>query len=179
MALAALTGSEDGGTVLDEELGKFLAGGSSISSLASSLDLRGTLLHWGTPSKAPRGSGACGGDGGGTRPTKRHRFEIDPRKSCWFCLSSPTCENHLIVDIGSSIYLCMPKGPCDDHHALIVPISHDANQDSDTNIGIFADANLTAEAEQLKTMLKAFAKEVLQKDLLIYERAIPTKGGYQ
>ena len=28
-------------------------------------------------------------------------------------------------------------------------------------------------------MLKAFAKEVLQKDLLIYERAIPTKGGYQ
>ena len=73
----------------------------------------------------------------------------------------------------------MPKGPCDDHHSLIVPISHDANQDSNTNIGIFADANLTTEAEQLKTMLKAFAKEVLQKDLLIYERAIPTKGGYQ
>ena len=172
MGLAAVTGSEDGGIVLEDELSK---AGDSIKS--ASFDLRGTSIYWGTPSKAPKDGG--GGDGVNGRPTKRHRFEIDPRKDCWFCLSSPSCENHLIVDIGSSIYLCMPKGACNDHHALIVPISHDANQDSSKNIGIYADAGLTAEAEQLKTILKKFAKDVLQKDLLIYERAIPTKGGYQ
>ena len=171
MGLAAVTGSEDGGVVLDDELSK---AGDSIKS--ASLDLRGTSIYWGTPSKAPKDGG---GDGDNGRPTKRHRFEIDPRKDCWFCLSSPSCENHLIVDIGSSVYLCMPKGACNPHHALIVPISHDANQDSSKNIGIYADAGLTAEAEQLKTLLKKFAKDVLQKDLLIYERAIPTKGGYQ
>ena len=171
MGLAAVTGSEDGGVVLDDELSK---AGHSIKS--ASLDLRGTSIYWGTPSKAPKDGG---GDGDNGRPTKRHRFEIDPRKDCWFCLSSPSCENHLIVDIGSSVYLCMPKGACNPHHALIVPISHDANQDSSKNIGIYADAGLTAEAEQLKTLLKKFAKDVLQKDLLIYERAIPTKGGYQ
>jgi len=30
----------------------------------------------------------------------RVRYPPDSRSSCWFCLASPTCEKHLLVNIG-------------------------------------------------------------------------------
>ncbi|XP_010545352.1 PREDICTED: zinc finger CCCH domain-containing protein 64 [Tarenaya hassleriana] len=45
-------------------------------------------------------------------------------KECWFCLSSPNVESHLIVSIGESFYCALPKGSLVGDHALIIPIEH-------------------------------------------------------
>ena len=32
------------------------------------------------------------------------------QQECWFCLSSGTCEKHLITNVGDELYLTLPKG---------------------------------------------------------------------
>ncbi|KAJ3112405.1 hypothetical protein HDU96_004584 [Phlyctochytrium bullatum] len=45
---------------------------------------------------------------------------------CWFCLSNPKLEKHLIVDIGSEVYIALAKGGLSEWggHLLIVPLGH-------------------------------------------------------
>ncbi|CAH2069692.1 unnamed protein product [Thlaspi arvense] len=45
-------------------------------------------------------------------------------RECWFCLSSPSVESHLIVSVGESFYCALPKGSLVDDHILIIPIEH-------------------------------------------------------
>lgn len=55
-------------------------------------------------------------------------------KSCWFCLSNPDLEKHLIVSIGSEMYATLAKGPVTSSsdansipgggHVLLIPITH-------------------------------------------------------
>ncbi|XP_023645490.1 zinc finger CCCH domain-containing protein 64 [Capsella rubella] len=45
-------------------------------------------------------------------------------KECWFCLSSPSVESHLIVSVGESFYCALPKGSLVEDHILIIPIEH-------------------------------------------------------
>ncbi|XP_073953770.1 CWF19-like protein 1 isoform X2 [Choristoneura fumiferana] len=59
---------------------------------------------------------------GGDNPEKKRR-EFDP-DSCWFCLSSPTVEKHLVICVGTHCYLALPKGPLTPDHVLILPITH-------------------------------------------------------
>merc|ERR1712223_883439 len=47
-----------------------------------------------------------------------------PTGPCWFCLSSPEVEKHLVVSIGDHAYLALPKGPLNENHLLILPIAH-------------------------------------------------------
>ncbi|CAG9564051.1 unnamed protein product [Danaus chrysippus] len=54
---------------------------------------------------------------------ERKRKEFDP-DTCWFCLSSPSVEKHLVISVGSHCYLALPKGPLTPHHVLILPIAH-------------------------------------------------------
>ena len=160
MALAAVTGNTDGGRLLDDEASKAPSSGHALNN---------TVVYWAHSSKTTRASREC------EREPKRPRFAPDSRTDCWFCLASPACERHLILSIGDIAYVTMPKGPCNEHHALIVPVTHSS---SDGKIGIFSDAVLTAEVEEIKAKLRSYASDVLDKDLFIYERAIPTKGGY-
>jgi len=44
--------------------------------------------------------------------------------SCWFCLSSPQAEKHLIISVGDHSYLALCKGGLINHHLLILPIGH-------------------------------------------------------
>ncbi|KAJ3039402.1 hypothetical protein HDV00_012278 [Rhizophlyctis rosea] len=46
--------------------------------------------------------------------------------TCWFCLSNPDLEKHLIISIGSEVYVALAKGGLLDWggHVLIVPIAH-------------------------------------------------------
>ncbi|XP_055380214.1 CWF19-like protein 1 homolog [Condylostylus longicornis] len=60
---------------------------------------------------------------GNKTPYKKARMEIDLEK-CWFCLSSPNVEKHLIVSIGNNFYVAFPKGPLNDFHVLILSITH-------------------------------------------------------
>ncbi|CAH0724407.1 unnamed protein product, partial [Brenthis ino] len=54
---------------------------------------------------------------------ERKKKEFDP-DTCWFCLSSPTVEKHLVISVGSHCYLALPKGPLTPYHVLILPITH-------------------------------------------------------
>jgi len=43
---------------------------------------------------------------------------------CWFCLSSPEVEKHLIVSVGEHSYLALAKGGLTSDHIMILPIGH-------------------------------------------------------
>ncbi|CAI9269023.1 unnamed protein product [Lactuca saligna] len=45
-------------------------------------------------------------------------------KECWFCLSSPNVESHLITSVGKNCCCALAKGPLVQHHVLILPIEH-------------------------------------------------------
>ncbi|WFD23770.1 hypothetical protein MEQU1_002464 [Malassezia equina] len=76
------------------------------------------------PTEAPESS----------RRRRRKVQAVDPDQ-CWFCLSNPALEKHLIVSVGSECYVALPKGqlPVSSEattpvpgggHVLIVPIAH-------------------------------------------------------
>lgn len=43
---------------------------------------------------------------------------------CWFCLSCPNVEKHLIISVGEHFYLALAKGPINDYHILILSVTH-------------------------------------------------------
>ncbi|XP_023341614.1 CWF19-like protein 1 [Eurytemora carolleeae] len=47
-----------------------------------------------------------------------------PVGPCWFCLSSPEVEKHLIVSVGEHSYLALAKGALTPDHVMILPIGH-------------------------------------------------------
>ncbi|KAI8811766.1 CwfJ C-terminus 1-domain-containing protein-like protein [Cladochytrium replicatum] len=47
----------------------------------------------------------------------------DPTQ-CWFCLSNPTLESHLVVSINAETYVTVAKGALTSHHVLVIPIAH-------------------------------------------------------
>ncbi|XP_042057681.1 zinc finger CCCH domain-containing protein 64-like [Salvia splendens] len=49
---------------------------------------------------------------------------LNRSKECWFCLSSPNLESHLITSIGEHCYCALAKGPLVQDHVLIIPIEH-------------------------------------------------------
>ncbi|BFG05225.1 CWF19-like protein 1 homolog [Drosophila madeirensis] len=54
---------------------------------------------------------------------KRRMQELDQEK-CWFCLSSPDVEKHLIITVGERFYLALAKGPINRHHVMILSTKH-------------------------------------------------------
>lgn len=48
-------------------------------------------------------------------------------KDCWFCLSSPNLESHLIISVGENIYCALAKGPLVQDHVLVIPVEHMPN----------------------------------------------------
>lgn len=54
---------------------------------------------------------------------KRQRQVFDQEK-CWFCLSSPDVEKHLVITVGEDFYLALPKGPINENHVLLLSINH-------------------------------------------------------
>lgn len=148
-------------------------------------------LYWakGRPTNPPP-HGQGGGDGDNDRHGhgfQRQHFPPDARTDCWFCLASPSCERHLIVSVFEGLYVAMPKGPINDNHALIVPVSHvntDGGEEDGKKgkaagkVGALQDPSIADEVESIKSKLRRHAWDVLNKDLFVFERAIPTRGGY-
>jgi Diadenosine tetraphosphate (Ap4A) hydrolase and other HIT family hydrolases len=172
MALATLTGSTDGGLVGTD------AASSTISSDEKLSVIKEIQLWWARPKDTSSGKNV---DSKGFR-FHSHHFPLDARKDCWFCLASPTCEKHLIVSVLDYCYITMPKGPVNQNHALIVPVNHSANEGNNniSVIGAFLDPTpgAIADIERAKEKLRAYAREELNMDLFVFERAIPTRGGY-
>ncbi|KAL7189266.1 hypothetical protein ACSBR1_039003 [Camellia fascicularis] len=64
---------------------------------------------------------------GNTFPNRRPgsgNANADRPRDCWFCLSSPSLESHLITSIGEHYYCALAKGPLIEDHVLIIPVEH-------------------------------------------------------
>eukprot|EP01116_Phalansterium_solitarium_P006079 TRINITY_DN18392_c0_g1_i1.p1 TRINITY_DN18392_c0_g1~~TRINITY_DN18392_c0_g1_i1.p1 ORF type:complete len:286 (-),score=68.60 TRINITY_DN18392_c0_g1_i1:73-876(-) len=59
----------------------------------------------------------------GRRRQRDVRPAFDP-SSCWFCLSNPAVETHLVVSVGTEAYIALAKGGLVGEHCLIIPIQH-------------------------------------------------------
>lgn len=104
----------------------------------------------------------------------RNRYaiqQVDPKEAasiaanCWFCLSNPKLEKHLLVHIGEDLYLAMPKGSVSSDSLMILPITHMQS------LIQFTDAMWKELHHMLNNVLKpVFAKE--NKSLLLMERFI-------
>lgn len=55
---------------------------------------------------------------------KRRNTVSNTHQPCWFCLSSPNLDTHLVVSVGDNFYCALAKGPLVEEHVLIVPIEH-------------------------------------------------------
>jgi len=170
MAIATLTGSTDGGIVLKERMAKETDWSDTMLEIQ---------LWW-----SKRRDFSIDNDQSDQILSRfrKHHFPPDARKDCWFCLASPTCEKHLIVNVYDSCYITMPKGPVNQHHTLIVPVNHSSEETGGRKriLGAFLDPSpaVEKEVEQTKKKLRQHAREILQKELFVFERAIPTRGGY-
>ncbi|KAG2832073.1 hypothetical protein JG687_00002341 [Phytophthora cactorum] len=99
---------------------------------------------------------------------RNNRPVVEDRTECWFCLSTPTLERHLIVSIGQEAYLAMPKGAICGDHLLIVPIAHE-----DSTLKLSEDT--WREMERFKAALRRyFASQ--DKELLVIDRNVATLG---
>lgn len=76
-------------------------------------------------------------------------------EKCWFCLSSPDVEKHLIITIGEHFYLALAKGPINKYHVMILSTKH-----------VPCAAQLSSEdweeLDKFKTALKKFFKSLGQ-----------------
>lgn len=174
MAIASLTGHPDGGIILAESLQKYLPKNKLgiLMSMTSKGNLNENLsLFWAKGKSEPKHFSKSQN---GTQ-----RYPKDSRTDCWFCLASPTCENHLIITVKESVYIAMPKGAMDDFHSLIIPFAHSYasnNEESDDNEEQKeSKAVVLKEISSVKNKLADFARNVLKKELFIFERAVSTK----
>lgn len=79
------------------------------------------------------GNGRSHGQEGGRRGKRRHVAPPTPSE-CFFCLSNPSCEQHMICSIGEDSYMTIAKGPLTTrttfkdldfpNHLLIMPLEH-------------------------------------------------------
>lgn len=115
--------------------------------------------------------------GGGGRRNKRARGPMEPGE-CYFCLSNPQCESHMIGSIGNEAYLTTAKGPLPlpttfpdlgpsfPGHILIIPVSHIPTISSIEDAT--ARSNVEVEMQKyrtaLHTMLVSLSKEASDAD---------------
>jgi len=187
IVLATLTGSIEGGDLLVNEL--------KLQGLPIE-DLHGAQLWWALSKNKefdPKPENRV------RHNFQNHHYPLDARTDCWFCLASPTCEHHLILNVYDTCYVTMPKGSLDDYHALIVPVNHvgikvldeegrtrveeseeERIQNYFNKLGVYTYTNplVIQEIEAAKDKVYRHTKEILGKDIFFFERAFPTYRGY-
>lgn len=105
------------------------------------------------------------------RPVKRKKI-VAPSE-CFFCLSNPDVETHMIVSIGTYAYLTIAKGPVTkpsnglsfSGHAIIVPIKHIPTVRSDNED--YLNSPIYQEITKFKTSLVEAFSNVLSHIKLI------------
>ncbi|KAL4397560.1 hypothetical protein AHAS_Ahas01G0204100 [Arachis hypogaea] len=91
-------------------------------------------------------------------PSRRPGSENTRSKECWFCLSSPNVESHLIISIGENYYLALAKGPLVEDHVLIVPVEH---MPSTLSLSSESEVELCRFQNSLQRYCKSQGKEVI------------------
>ncbi|KAK2987540.1 hypothetical protein RJ640_021594 [Escallonia rubra] len=95
---------------------------------------------------------------GETRRPGSSRANATRSNECWFCLSSPNVESHLITSIGEHCYCALAKGPLVQDHVLILPVEHLPNTLSSPPE---CEAELVRFQDSLKVYFKNQEKEVV------------------
>lgn len=95
---------------------------------------------------------------------KTPAIQIDEKNPCWFCLSSPNVEKHLIISIGEHCYLTLAKGGLSDEHFLIIPIEHIESTVSERN-----SKELLIELENFKQSIANYFQDQ-SKCVVFFER---------
>ncbi|PWA76004.1 cwfJ-like family protein / zinc finger (CCCH-type) family protein [Artemisia annua] len=92
--------------------------------------------------------------------TYKHTLQEERSRSreCWFCLSSPNVESHLITSVGENCYCAIAKGPLVQDHVLILPIEHLPNTLSSPPE---CEVELVRFQNSLKAYFKSHKKEVV------------------
>ena len=99
----------------------------------------------------------------------RKRPRIAARQDCWFCLSSPACEQHLLISVGEQIYLTLPKGGLTNGHTLLVPIEHVDRIESQL---------IVEEMQKYKELLRRFHGQ-FHESVFFCERSVATTGAHR
>ena len=84
--------------------------------------------------------------------------------NCWFCLSNPEIEKHLLISIQEESYLAFPKGGLTNDHILLISMEH-------SNCFMNLSDNSMNEIELYLKNLKKFY-ETKNKSIIIFERNI-------
>ncbi|GAB6026563.1 hypothetical protein CHUAL_012979 [Chamberlinius hualienensis] len=90
------------------------------------------------------------------------RQTIPPSSDCWFCLSSPKVEKHLVVSVGTHNYMALAKGGLVDDHILILPIGHCQST-------VLLEEESLEELERFKSCLRKMFKSQ-KKTAVFFER---------
>lgn len=105
------------------------------------------------------------------RSDPRMKQKIHPlmqRQGCWFCLSTPSVEEHLVVSIGDHYYLALAKGGLTPEHLLIVPIEHSTTLEPAT-----ADSPSFAELKRfMNALVECYRKKGM--GIIFWERKLDT-----
>ena len=115
---------------------------------------RSSVKEYDTTSKRSRLNSPIG--------SKQFKLKKEMIDSCWFCLSSPDVEKHLVVHIQTLTYLALAKGALHRDHVLILPISHIAAVNE-------APSEVMEELVKYKFMLKSYFKSK-GFGIILYER---------
>ncbi|CEG46019.1 zinc finger ccch domain-containing protein 64-like [Plasmopara halstedii] len=158
-------------TVRDAKRRKVATGNLSVEQIqqltANSVNSAQFFYDQRLAAKGQRKGGLLPDESTGQQRTKP-RSLVEDRTECWFCLSTPTLERHLIVSIGQEAYLAMPKGAICEDHVLIVPIAHEA---STLNLS----DKTWREMDRFKEALRRyFASQ--EKEILVLDRNVATLG---
>lgn len=93
---------------------------------------------------------------------KRGNAISTTNQSCWFCLSSPNIDSHLVVSIGENFYCAIAKGPLVEGHVLVIPIEH-----LPSSLSLPPDAD--GELQNYKNALKRFFRKQ-GNSIIVFER---------
>lgn len=105
------------------------------------------------------------------KETVTKKTKVVTPDQCFFCLSNPKTETHMIVSIGSQAYLTVAKGPLTrsnkdlsfSGHGIIIPIQHVPNVNE-------RDGPIQQEINQFQqTLVKAFAIQKPFLKLIFFE----------
>ncbi|KAL3829987.1 hypothetical protein ACJIZ3_018789 [Penstemon smallii] len=98
------------------------------------------------------------GEGFSSRRSGSGTGSSNRSKECWFCLSSPSVESHLITSIGEYCYCALAKGPLVQDHVLIIPVEHIPNT---LSLPPECDKDLSKFQSSLKAYFLSQGKEVV------------------
>lgn len=102
---------------------------------------------------------------------KKKIHPLMQRNGCWFCLSNPSVEEHLVVSVGEGNYLAMAKGGLTPEHLLLVPIEHAASLDASQASPAFIELQ-----KYQKSLIECYSKRDM--DLIFWERKLDSTSGH-